>query len=81
MEIKSENGRFTVVRNGNTVIVDAFNGPTNKYRVERMPLVAVAECISWLDETERETFKVMIGDGKYDRGYKYGCKMGMIVEK
>ena len=75
MKIVNYSGKFTIEVLKDILTVDAWQGGTDKFPIKRLPVAAMADCIPWLSNKEREQFEEVIGKRRYATAYKYAVQM------
>jgi hypothetical protein len=78
MEINNENGKFSIELDGKKLIINAWNGNTKTYPINKLPASAVGNCIMWMDVDEIKKLRKMIGDDKTRSAIMWAVKWQTI---
>jgi hypothetical protein len=80
MEIINNSGKFTITEEGGKIIINEWQGETKSFPAMKIPTNEVAACLQWLDKTQANTLRKMIGDGKFNNSVKYALKWRWIEQ-
>ncbi len=78
MKVICESGKFSIYKEENMLIINEWQGVTRNLSMKHLRISEIAGCLPWMDYSERNTLRIMIGKRRYKRAEKYAKELEWI---